>query len=346
MLAEPAPHVPSLGDPVVWTGKQLIVWGSAGPNPNATGASYDPATDRWEDLPPAPAGPRDEHTAVWTGTEVLFWGRSPAGAGPNNGPTGLAYDPSERTWRVLPEAPIPDRAAHQAVWTGKEMVIWGGLEGNVTPHHGAQHAGSAAAYDPATNSWRGLPDVPFGWSGEGGEAMTFLYRGDALIYRAGEVVRLSTAADRWEEFGDIKPGPGVNPNARSHGGEDVTGAISGDELYIWSGDNGPYRGNAMSLRTGEWRPLAGRAFAGPPSEIAAAPGSFFVAADHAGSPRVSRYDLASDRWETVPPPQEPLARGPAVIWTGRELLAINGYRIDDGPRTSAAFGPRSGQPAR
>jgi N-acetylneuraminic acid mutarotase len=65
---------------------------------------------------------------------------------------GGAYDPATDTWRPLPSADAPSpRYGQTAVWTGTEMVVWGGLAS------GGTVLGDGAAYNPATNTWRVLP---------------------------------------------------------------------------------------------------------------------------------------------------------------------------------------------
>jgi len=49
----------------------------------------------------------------------------------------------------LARAPSP-RAQHTAVWTGSEMIVWGGLDTTNVKNDGA-------AYDPTTDTWRALP---------------------------------------------------------------------------------------------------------------------------------------------------------------------------------------------
>ena len=64
------------------------------------------------------------------------------------------YDPTNDSWRVL--APIPRATSHPGVTAmdGKLYVI-GGFSANV--HAGALD--TAFAYDPATNTWRSLPQL-------------------------------------------------------------------------------------------------------------------------------------------------------------------------------------------
>ncbi len=71
---------------------------------------------------------RTRHTAVWTGTEMIVWG----GQGRESGDvidlnTGGHYNPETDTWKETEPTDAPDaRYKHTAVWTGEEMIIWGG----------------------------------------------------------------------------------------------------------------------------------------------------------------------------------------------------------------------------
>jgi len=67
-----APSDALIGQPV-WTGSQVIFWGSQTTN---LAFLYDPDSDSWSRSPPPPAGfvARTGHSAVWTGTEMIVWG--------------------------------------------------------------------------------------------------------------------------------------------------------------------------------------------------------------------------------------------------------------------------------
>jgi hypothetical protein len=58
---------------------------------------------------------------------------------------GFQYDPSTDTWTPLPNdgAPSP-RSSAQAVWTGREMIVWDGVPGGLC---------DGARYNPATQTW-------------------------------------------------------------------------------------------------------------------------------------------------------------------------------------------------
>lgn len=89
---------------------------------------------------------RHAHTAVWTGSKMIIWGGNTGGMPPVTN-SGAAYDPVTDTWKPtsLTGAPAA-RSAHNAVWTGTKMLVWGGFgETNLEPAGGV--------YDPATDTW-------------------------------------------------------------------------------------------------------------------------------------------------------------------------------------------------
>ncbi len=145
----------------VWTGKSVIVWGGIGggrdgrPFYLADGAAYDPPGRRWQRLPPPPrsiAG-RSDQVATWTGREMVVWGgwrETPSGSATYFS-DGAAYDPARRRWRTIAASPLAPRASSTAVWTGGEILIWGGL--------GERAFGDGAAYRPLGDLWTMLPEV-------------------------------------------------------------------------------------------------------------------------------------------------------------------------------------------
>jgi hypothetical protein len=87
--------------------------------------------DSWRVLAEAPLAPRSGHVAVWTGREMIVWGgsaRSDSSVSAEfvSAHDGAAYDPVADSWREISRAPIPGRVGYSAVWTGEEMIVWGG----------------------------------------------------------------------------------------------------------------------------------------------------------------------------------------------------------------------------
>jgi len=133
----------------IWTGTEMIVWGgSAGPARLDTGGRYSPATDTWTatSTTDVPEG-REHHTAVWTVAEMIVWGGS-AGATGAWTDTGGRYDPAANEWSPTSTTTAPEpRMVHSGVWTGTEMIVWGGgPTGNSVIDTGGR-------YDPAGDVW-------------------------------------------------------------------------------------------------------------------------------------------------------------------------------------------------
>ena len=66
------------GAAAVSTGSGVLLWGGSSQAGQYTmpahGLAYDPAANRWDDLPPAPVLGRVDPIAVWTGRKLLVWG--------------------------------------------------------------------------------------------------------------------------------------------------------------------------------------------------------------------------------------------------------------------------------
>ena len=155
-----SPLAPSQQATGAWDGHELLV--VIGPddvngNPvpaSARAAAYDPASDAWRAIPPPPAA---RESAVWDGRELLLVGGTAAPPGSRAlARTDFAYDPSANRWRPLAAMPS-GRSGAAAVWTGTQLLLWGGQTTpsgeTVTPAHGL-------AYDPAANRWSALPPSP------------------------------------------------------------------------------------------------------------------------------------------------------------------------------------------
>jgi hypothetical protein len=141
---------------VIWTGREMIVWGGYAGGPSNTGGRYDPVTNTWTTTSTTNAPPaRSLHTAVWTGSEMIVWGGYVRIAGrPPETQTGGKYNPGTDSWIATGRINAPfRRGSHTAVWTGSEMIIWGGS------------FSTGGRYQPAADSWRATSttNAPAGW---------------------------------------------------------------------------------------------------------------------------------------------------------------------------------------
>ncbi len=118
----------------VWTGSRMLVWGGtvlAVSTTYNTGASYLPSSNTWSDITSsgAPEG-RFQHGAVWTGTEMMVWGGSTSASAFVYAIAGGRYNPVNSTWSSMSTTNSPAaRVNPNMVWTGAELIVWGGSNG-------------------------------------------------------------------------------------------------------------------------------------------------------------------------------------------------------------------------
>lgn len=130
-----------------WTGRDLLVLRTERYSlrrlPDRTeiqdivGARYDPGADAWQPLAAGiiPIIPFDS-VALWSGAEMVV-------VGPGR---SFRYNPDRGTWAPLPRdgAPSRPRTHDGVVWTGSQVVVWGGI----TSISRGQMLGDGARYIP------------------------------------------------------------------------------------------------------------------------------------------------------------------------------------------------------
>ncbi|HEY6708153.1 MAG TPA: kelch repeat-containing protein [Actinomycetota bacterium] len=120
------------GATVTWNGREVLVVGGQGrfgdrARPYADGVAYSPASNAWRRLPAMDSG-RIWHSAVCTGRQLLVWGGQTRAGDSWTAPAhGLTYDRAANRWLPLPRSPLRGRTGHLAVWTGSQLLIWGGI---------------------------------------------------------------------------------------------------------------------------------------------------------------------------------------------------------------------------
>src|SRR5205085_3884945 len=251
------------------------------------------------------------------------------------------YDPATTRWRTLPPAPIGPRTQHQAVWTGREMVVWGGYA-RCCPIDSVIHDPEAAAYDPATDRWRRIADVPPPWSGDDGFATTVLADGRPLVWRRGRLGAWDPATDRWSEVAGGAPAgappagapPGAAPAPGSTIDPVALAVAAGGDVFTWIGNAGRLDGAAWRPSTSTWRRTAPLDAQTGPTVVTGGDDRLFVAAGQ--SARVLEYRIADDRWTELPLPPIPTRSDAALAWTGSDLLVWGGMG-DEGPEMDGAI---------
>ncbi len=151
---------------------RILLWGGNSPyslSSVSPGWSFDLSSNQWKKISTtgAPNSMRNDFSSHWTGQKLLIWGghdnlRDSSGVSYfpyalfyNDG--GL-YDPVTDTWELFnTPASISPRAFHASVWTGTEMLIWGGLTSSSNCNVAGQNNScidQGAAFNPNTKTWR------------------------------------------------------------------------------------------------------------------------------------------------------------------------------------------------
>ena len=119
---------------------------------------------------------RDSHTAVWTGSEMIVWGGSGCDGNCVSN-TGGRYNPSTDSWTATSITNAPEaRIYHTAVWTGSEMIVWGGT-------NFINYFNIGGRYNPSTDSWTATSTTN---APEGRDFHTAVWTGSEMIIWGGD----------------------------------------------------------------------------------------------------------------------------------------------------------------
>jgi N-acetylneuraminic acid mutarotase len=312
----------------VWTGSEMIVWGGlnhANDQCLNTGGKYSPATDSWTatNTTNAPYA-RELHAAIWTGSKMIAWGginfSDPANLGPLN--TGAEYDPGTNSWTATSTIDAPDgRYYHTAVWTGSEIIVWGGQTSNGFVNTGGR-------YNPNTSNWTATStaNAPpqrlihsavwtgsemIVWGGQGGSQTGALNTGG----------RYNPSTDTWA--------PNQPPTARIY----HTVVWTGSEMIVWGGLDGYFNvnsGGRYNLATDAWTSTStvnapsGRSYhtgVWTGTEMIVWGGSDSKGELNSGG----RYNPGMDTWTATSSVNVPVGRAAhAAVWTGSEMIVWGG----------------------
>lgn len=205
-----------------WTGEEMLVWGCGQ-------VAFDKKANRWRRLPPAPIGAPG--LAVWTGRELIGWGGGCCG---DASADGAAFDPETDTWRKLAPSPLAASQGPIGAWTGRELILFvSGLDPDGNP---IADAPRAAAYNPATDTWRRIQPAPRPlaaavWDGQ--EILTVGAGGGGFAY--------DPVANRWRSFA-----------AHSAGRSQSGAAWTGRELFLFDDEAGLFAYDPGSNRSSRY----------------------------------------------------------------------------------------------
>ena len=304
----------------VWTGDRALVWGGhrgglfSRFDAAEDGLSFDPVSGGWQPISEPPLPPFIPAFGAWTSEELLVLGTTTRGFDV----VGAAYQPASRSWRTIP-FPFRRSSGFTGVWTGTELVVWGG------PDHSAHPRRRGLIYDPSTDSWRitSPSPIPGRWS------HSAVWTGTEMIVWGGsnadsdlaDGAAYDPATDTWRT---IAPGP---LSSRQW----LPLIWTGREVIVWGGSSfsrSKADGAAYDPISDSWRRL-------PPAPLRPRhyhsvtwTGSEVVIFGGYNYHRVFRdgvaYDPAADSWRRI-------AKAPiharcchSALWTGTEIFVFGG----------------------
>jgi subtilisin family serine protease len=253
----------------VWTGTLAAYWGKNTGldhklclfNPSANTSSFSSV---------APICSSEYGSSIWTGSKIIVWGGVQEGfcskvtQGSYETNKGAVFDPNTNSWSLVSTNQAPSkRALHSSIWTGSEMIVWGGRSYYIDPDTSLDGGGR---YDPNSNTWSQIQDYNSPgnglvvWSGKemivinsdgGGKydpsknkwtkinsaglptsPQLATWAGDKVIVYSGNYSYgggiYYPESDTWEK---------INPLSSSEWRAGLSAAWVGDALMIWGGTN-------------------------------------------------------------------------------------------------------------
>ncbi|MGZ3418562.1 MAG: Kelch repeat-containing protein [Polyangiales bacterium] len=265
-------------------------------------------------------------------------------------------------WNDIALAPITGRYYHTAVWTGSEMVVWGGQSS------GSSYAADGAAYDNSKDTWRTLASAPivgrYGhtavWTGS--KMLVFGgYYGSLSPYYRNDGAAWDPTTNTWTTI--------AAPSGFTFAGRYYATAVwatTTKEMIVYggygSGCTSSYcaDGAAYDPVAGTWRQIAAAPISGRYQHRAVWAGSKMIVYGGYGScsgtycADAASYDPSTNTWTTLTPPAEMDGRynlvgvetgtsgGLATFWGGQGNYATLGGTYGNDRNSGATFDPVAG----
>jgi N-acetylneuraminic acid mutarotase len=241
------------------------------------------------------------------------------------------------TWTATSTANAPEaRAYHAAVWTGSEMIVWGGAGLFALLNTGGK-------YNPSTDSWTvtSTTNAP-----SGRQSPTAVWTGNEMIIWGG-----------WDGSVDLNTGGRYNPSTDSWMRTTTTNAPSarightavwtGSEMIIWGGwDSTNYfnTGGRYNPATDSWTVTSTTNAPSPrvaPTAVWTG-NEMIIWGGYDGSSRLNtggRYNPDTDSWTATSTASAPSGRElHTAIWTGSEMIVWAGI-IPPATNTGGRYNP-------
>lgn len=256
---------------------------------------------------------------------------------PPKASSSLASD----SWRVIAEGPVEAGYGHKAVWTGEEMIVWGGSV--LDDSFESFYPRTGGAYDPASDSWRKISAAPI----PGGVGYSALWTEEEMILwgnpaRRGDRSRNYGAAydptrDTWRR---IRSGPLAGRAAH-------LAVWTGEEMIVWGGyltaakrESYDGMGAAYNPKEDSWRTLPRGPLPAGYDAIGAWTGREVLAMaspmgiaeeDYPKFAEFAAYDPNGNSWRSLPrPPHVTWVSPPVAFLDGKLNVLSLGGTVDGG----------------
>jgi N-acetylneuraminic acid mutarotase len=245
---------------------------------------------------------------------------------------------TDDTWIPTSVINVPSARSNQtAVWTGSEMIVWGGASS------GRMYFNTGGRYDPSTDSWTATSTTG---APTGRSTHTAVWTGSEMIVWGGGVAgssfntggRYNPSADSWTATSLTN----VPAGRVQH-----TAVWTGSQMIVWGGvDSGGYfnTGSRYDPSTDSWTATS---TIGAPS-ARTLPNSVWTGSEMivwgGGNPSLlntgGRYDPDNDTWTATSTTNAPAGRFfPTAAWIDSEMIVWGGENGNGFQNTGARYNP-------
>jgi hypothetical protein len=294
----------------------------------------------WTRVPSAPISPRAGAVTAWACGHLFVWGGTtgvnPAGLVqyPSD---GAAFDASRGVWELVQR--MPNLGAERAtVWTGKEVITWGGVDETGFTSQGA-------AYNPRTGQWRVLPKSPF----LSLSSPTAVWDGHEVLVLVSSqtldhwyMASYTPARNRWS----LLSSPPLAPRAPSS----CSVVWTGTHLIVWGGAGATTTfddGAIFDPSDHRWRIMAQTPLAARSNAATAWTGTEMVVSEGNGTKTLlsetGAFSPSLNRWRRLPDAPLSGRQYSKAVWTGSRFVVWGGIGTTGSFADGAQLDPMSGK---
>ncbi|HJQ99160.1 MAG TPA: MopE-related protein [Candidatus Polarisedimenticolaceae bacterium] len=230
---------------------------------------------------------------------------------------------TDDTWSTL-KSTVPDAlGGPAAVWTGTEMLVWGGSSSAL-----------GFRYNPATDTWTPMSNAG---SPQGRSDHTGIWTGSEMIVYGGsdqnnEVLnsggRYNPASDTW-----LATSAGFPPLSRH------TAVWTGSRMIVWGGVTEFYAGGIYDPGTDSWVGTSAP-FSGRLGHSAVWTGSRMIIWGGYGLNTGAALDPSTNTWTLTATANAPSGRGyHSAVWTGTRMIVWGGVNYPNYYNSGGEYDP-------